>query len=94
MCATDSEHSRNLRSEGRADNTGINIYALILCNSGAVFTAGPQADMQAAIQLDGVKSAGGGVGLDFGHMMDVIALPAGHAVAVAQQSVKSSLKAA
>lgn len=37
------------------------------------------------------KSAGGGVALDFGPMMDVTALPAGQAAAVVQQSVKSSV---
>lgn len=34
----------------------MNIHALILWNSGAAFTAGPLADMQAAIQLDRAKS--------------------------------------
>lgn len=34
----------------------MNIYALILRNSGAAFTAGPLADVQAAIQLDRVTS--------------------------------------
>lgn len=46
-----------MRYKGGADwNTGMDIYALILGISGAAFTAGPLADMQAAIQLDRVKS--------------------------------------